>query len=241
MESKGSRRIGGLLLAALVVSGCIEPQATTGPSASASPTTVEASPTPAPTSAAVASPEPTSLPTAEPTVEPTIEPEPTEMPCPTARLLNVREFVGAPWRCFAGEDVRIKGWLDTPPASGYEGPAAIYPLWLAYPESGPCNPPADDCSLTVAIWQDVPLDPDHICSDEEPSCSLFFPHSAPGTGLHFLPLEHWVILTGHTDDPAAERCHWEYGPDVEPGTLDDADAVARCRAQFVVTEIDRAN
>jgi hypothetical protein len=73
----------------------------------------------------------------------------------------------------------------------------------------------------------------------EPYCGVFFPHSAPGTGLHFLPLEHWVILTGHTDDPAAERCH--YPPDSEPGIHDDADAVEWCRAQFVVTEVDRVD
>lgn len=240
MESKGSRRIGGLLLAAMVVSGCIESQATTGPSASASPT-VEASPTPAPTASAVASQEPTPLPTAEPTVEPTIEPEPTEVPCPTARLLSVREFVEAPWQCFAGHDVRIKGWLDEPPAFGVL-PPVIKPLWLAYPEGGQtCDEPDEDCFYAVALWQDVPLDPDHVCSGDEPYCGFLFPHSAPGTGLHFLPLEHWVILTGHTDDPAAERCHWEYPPDAEQGSLDDAEAVEHCRAEFVVTEIDRAN
>jgi hypothetical protein len=127
-----------------------------------------------------------------------------------------------------------------PPAFGVL-PPVIKPLWLAYPESGPCSPPAEGCSLAIAMWQDVPLDPDHVCSGDEPSCGFFFPHSAPGTGLHFLPLEHWVILTGHTDDPAADKCHWEYPPDVEAGTLDDAAAVEHCRAEFVVTEIDRAN
>jgi hypothetical protein len=147
----------------------------------------------------------------------------------------VREFVEADFRCFASKDVRIKGWLDTPPPMGFEGPT-IHPLWLAYPESGPCNPPADDCSLAIAIWQDVPLDPEHICSTEESYCSLFFPHSAPGTGLHFLPLRRWVILTGHTDDPAAQRCHYE--PDEQSVSPDDTVAVEQCRTQFVVTEID---
>lgn len=232
-----SNRLIAWLLSALLASACVPPLATTLPSTSASPTAVaQASPevTSPPT------PQPTVEPTTGPSAEPTIEPEPTAGTCPTARLLFVREFVEAPWQCFAGVDVRIKGWLDTPPPFGDEGPA-IHPLWLAYPESGPCSPPAEGCSLAVALWQDVPLDPDHVCSGDAPYCSFFFPHSAPGTGLHFLPLEEWVILIGHTDDPAAEHCHWEYPPGSEPGTLDDADAVQHCRAEFVVTTIDRVD
>jgi hypothetical protein len=148
----------------------------------------------------------------------------------------VREFAEASWQCFADRDVRVKGWLDGPPPLGFEGPAT-YPRWLAYPESGPCDPPEEGCSVTIAMWQDVPLDADRICSDADAYCSLFFPHSAPGTGLHFLPLRRWVILTGHTDDPAAQRCHYEYPPGEDP-VFDDAQAVEHCRTQFVVTEID---
>ena len=229
------------LLAAVLLAGCLQPTGSAAPSTNA---------TTAPSATAVASPgatdaptagptaEPTPAPSPEPTVEPTIEPEPTDAVCPTSRVLTVRQFVDSPRSCFDGKDVKIKGWLDTPGPLDFAGPS-IRPFWLAYPETGPCSSPSPTCSLGIALWQDVPLDPEHICEeDREAYCSLIFPHSAPGTGLHFMPLRRWVILTGHTDDPAAERCHWEYPPEVEPGTLDDDDAVRHCRAQFVVTKID---
>lgn len=239
MSPNGLARFGAALLAPLLVAACLDPGPTAAPTSVANPTP-SAAPTAEPTQAAVASLPPTAEPTIEPSAEPTIEPEPTAATCPTARLLAVREFVEAPWQCFAGHDVRIKGWLDEPTGTGFL-PPLIRPVWLAYPEGGQtCDEPDEDCFYSVALWQDVPLTPDHVCSEEEPYCSFLIPHSAPGTGLHFLPLEHWVILTGHTDDPAAQRCHYEYPPDVEPGSLDDADAVRHCRRQFVVTEIDRA-
>jgi hypothetical protein len=244
MGSRGSSRIGVLLVAvSLVAAACMQPVASLSPS---SPPTAGPSGTPSPTTAAVASPTvtdpattaPTIAPTVEPTAEPTVDPTgpPPSLPCPTARLLNVREFVQASWQCFAGRDVRIKGWLDTPPPFGYEGPA-IYPLWLAYPESRQCAEHTG-CSVTLALWQDVPVDDDHMCSSDEAYCSLVFPHTPPGSELHFGPLERWLILTGHTDDPAAQRCHYEDPPGEDLGTLDDADAVAHCQREFVVTEID---
>ncbi len=234
-------RFGAALLSPLLVAACLPSGPTAAPTSGAKPTP-NASPTAEPTQAAVATVPPTARPTIEPSAEPTIEPEPSLAPCPTARLLSVREFVEAPRSCFAGRDVLVfKGWLDEPGPLGFH-PPLIWPIWLAYPEGGQtCDEQIADCFYSIALWQDVPLDPDHVCSDDEPYCSLFFPHSAPGTGLHFLPLEHWVIRPGHTDDPAAERCHWEYSPDIEPGSLDDAEAVEHCRTQFVVTEIDRAD
>ena len=149
----------------------------------------------------------------------------------------MRQFVEANASCFK-KDVRVKGWLDEPGPFGFEGPA-IHPLWLAYPEGGQtCEQQEPECFYSVAMWQDVPPSGDHVCSSDEPYCSYFFPHSAPGTGLHFLPLERWVILTGHTFDAAAERCHYEYPPGTEPDPIDDLNAVERCRGEFVVTEID---
>ena len=51
------------------------------------------------------------------------------------------------------------------------------------------------------------------------------------------PLQRWVILAGHTNDAAAEGCHWTTIEDFG-GERDDADAVRHCRKQFVVTAIE---
>ena len=139
-------------------------------------------------------------------------------------------------QCFRDHDVRVKGWLDEPGPVDFGG-LTIRPAWLAYPESyQTCDDPAADCIHLVALWQDTPPAGDHACTSDEPYCRVIFPHSAPGTGLHFAPLRRWVILTGHTDDPAAQRCHWEDPADA--GGFDEAYAVEACREQFVVTEID---
>ena len=147
----------------------------------------------------------------------------------------MQEFVEAKRSCFSAQDVRIRGWLDEPSPFGVIGPS-IKPLWLAYPQGGrTCDEQEAHCFYSIALWQVVPPGPDEVCSED--FCGDLIPHVAPGSGLVLEPLERWVILTGHTHDAAAERCHWELPLDVT-AEVDDAEAVAHCRRQFVVTAIE---
>ena len=221
------------ILVGLLVAACTPSVPSPVPNGSQAVITNPPSESPAPST-----PTMTDAPTVEP--EPSAEPspEPTgpvpSLPCPSAKLLSVREFVEASWQCFRDHDVRVKGWLDNAPSFGFEGPA-IHPLWLAYPETRECLP--EGCTIALSLWQDV-TNGDYECSnDSEAYCSYFFFHTAPGSNLHLGPLQRWLILTGHTSDSAAERCHYEYPPGEDP-YLDDAMAVEHCRTQFVVTEVD---
>lgn len=211
MGSTGSERIGARVLAALVMAACTQP---TGSSASAALATA--------TPGAIASLEPTATATSEPTAEA----DGTPKPCPTGKVLTVVEFVrGGRRGCFRDEDIRIRGWLDDPTPMGFEGPQ-IEPTWLAYADSS-----------GAALWSAVPEGEFYHCPTDEPNCRFFFPRLKPSSGLSFLPLERWVILTGHLQDPAAEDCHFAYPDDWEGGRYDDADAVRQCRQGFVVTAI----
>ncbi len=210
-----------LVLATVLLAACDQPQASSSSPPAATPTV-------GPSTLAVAS--------AEPTAIPTPQPDPTEIPCPTAPVLTVREYVEAPRTCFRGVEVRIRGWLDT--IEGLHGTGAgIKPFWLAYPQIGrTCDEREPHCFYAATLWQHAPPDVSP-CSEEEPHCAIVFPHIRPDSSLTFEPLQRWLILTGHTNDPAAEGCRWWYGDERE-GDLDDAEAVRHCRKQFVVTAIE---
>lgn len=209
-----------LVLASAILVGCssggpVGPTPTVEPSASPTET---ATSTPAPTSVPNATSGP-SVPT-EPTPVP--EPTPSTGPCPTGSQLTVRQFVDADPACFGGADLQIRGWLDTPPPLGFEN--VIEPAWLWYPTDS-----------AATLWFGVPQG-EHICDrDRDGWCSWFFPHVAPDSTASLLPLKRWVILTGHTHDPAAETCR--YGGDAGPAP----DLVAACRTNFVVTAIRPAS
>lgn len=207
------RRLLSTLVVTALISGCSAYPNVSSPSPLATVT---------PSAAAVATATPTLAPTTEPTIEPkpTVEPEPTEEPCPTAEVLTVREFVAASWECFGVEDVKIKAWLDGPPMFGFEGPR-VRPGWLYYP--------VEDAT---ALWNDAPKDDDRFnCSGRKLWCPGVFPHLKPDSGLSFLPLQRWVVVTGHLRDPAAETCHYDFDPEPVP------DLVEVCRQMLVVTAI----
>jgi hypothetical protein len=175
---------------------------------------------------------PAPTPTAEPSLAalassgPT--PEPTDQPCPTAEILTVGEFVRAKPSCFGDEPFKLRSWADRPPPTGFEGPAHIEPRWLYYPDE----------NLTV-LWSAKTVG--HRCPDVEPDCDGFFPHINPDSGLSFLPLGRWVIVTGHLRDPAAERCRYVYPDDWTDPKADDMEAIRRCRTHFVVTAIEEVS
>jgi hypothetical protein len=226
MLSSGSKRSVALLLAALLIAACDQPGASTPPAATA-------------TAAAIASVEPSAAPsiapTVEPTVAPTVEPTvaPTEVPvitpppidpsCPNAidDIISVQEYVDATASCFKN-GIRVRGWLDTPPALGFL-PPIVKPSWLYYPDDS-----------AASLWHQPPPEPDHVCT-EGADCWWFFPHMDPDVELDFEPLERWVIVTGHTRDPRAKNCHYEgEGPNPNP------ELVVICRRQLVVTAIEAA-
>lgn len=178
------------------------------------------------TSSAVDTPGPTVSETR--TASPTPTPEPTYGPCPTGSPLTVREFVTADPACFGAADLVIRGWLDTPPALGFE-PPAIEPGWLYYP--------ADNAPT---LFNAQPTDPDHICSDGAPECPWFFPHLNPVSGLTFGEQPRWLLVTGHLADAAAEKCHFVYPEDWPYLHYDDQDAVNQCRGSFVAVSFRNA-
>jgi hypothetical protein len=227
MGSNGSRRFGGLVLAAILIGGCGQPAASTSPGPSATEAGLSTA-SPEPTAAAVASAEPTAAatpePTAEPTEEPVVTPKPIDPSCPNASddTISVQEYVDAATSCFR-DGIRVRGWLDTPPAIGFE-PPLVKPTWLYYPNG----------DSATSLWHQPPPEPDHVCADGE-ECWWFFPHMDPNVGLEFEPLDRWVILTGHTRDPRAQNCHYDgVGPNPNP------DLVVICGRQLVVTAIEDA-
>lgn len=162
-------------------------------------------------------------PTLEPTlvIEPTAEPERTYGPCPTTPVISVKAFLLADPACFDAGDLEIRGWLDYPSPLGFECPC-VEPSWLWYPtDEG------------AALWFDVPQG-ETCTEDVDAWCYAFFPHRTPDSQLALLPLKRWVILTGHTHDPAAETCKYE--EDSEP----NPELVAVCLSKFVVTAVRTA-
>lgn len=178
---------------------------------------------------------PAGTPSAAPATEgvpssvPTSTPRPTPTPvagvgnCPTDSQLTVAQFAEADPACFGSADVEIRGWLDKPPAIGFE-PPGISPRWLHYPSG----------SDLTTLWEARP-EPDGSCPTiGEQGCTGFFWHIDPASGLTLDGPPRWLIVTGHLDDPAAQTCHYVYPEDWTKERADDAEAVATCRAQFVI-------
>ena len=233
MASTGSKRVGAVMLAALVIAACHRSTATASGSAPPSLT-----PTVVPTTAAVATEVPTPSPTAEPTpeltpeptVEPTEAPEAIAWPCPTDSPINLLELTNARLRCFGNDQIRVRAWLETGPAIGWL-PPTIAPAWLVYP-----NVQNSDHS-SFALWYKPPDNSDVICG--ESYCRFDWVHLPPGSTLELRGPARWVIAIGHINDPAADRCHWTWPEDweVDP-SYDDADAVAICRRAFILEAIE---
>ena len=159
----------------------------------------------------------TSVRTADP---PTTEP----LPCSTHARLTVAEFVSTDPACLLDREVEIVGWLDAPPAMGWEGPG-IEPGWLVYPAASPIS----------GFWSAIPVGQDHICPEE--GCGWMFIHIDPRSGLSLGTKPRWVIVTGHISDPAADTCHYVYPADSNDIKPSDLGARRDCRSGFVLTSI----
>ena len=193
---------------AVLVGGCA---ATAIPSAmpSALPTATDA--TVSGPTAATATPRPTPTPV-------------LAAPCPIGSPLEVLEVTESDPECLHGEIV-VTGWLDFPPAMGWEGPS-VEPAWLYYPPEG-----------VSALWSSRVVEPEHSCPAGGP-CGWFFLHLPPTSTITLMREPGHITLRGHFGDPASATCH--YLADAEEfGTADDAEAVRQCESHFVVTEIVR--
>ena len=189
-----------------------------------------ATPTPE-TTAQVASATATALPTAAATSTP--GPTPTAVSsgfesCPTESPVSPRQLVESDPTCFGSDDVVVRGWLDVPTVVGFE-PPDVKPRWLYYPAGN-----------LSAIWSDRPVGPDQVCVVDGETCRWFFAHVNPRSGVVLEGPPRWLLLTGHFQDPAAERCHYVFPEGYDEGRPDDGLAVEACRANFVLVDVQNA-
>jgi hypothetical protein len=136
--------------------------------------------------------------------------------------MTVKQFVEADPSCAIGTDVEIRGWLDAPPAIGFE-PPGIEPSWLNW------------FGGLAFIYETGPVGPDGIC--ETPggrACADFLWSINPASGLELTGPPRWLIVRGHLDDPAATTCRYVYPDDWTGERADDAQAVETCRERFVI-------
>jgi hypothetical protein len=146
---------------------------------------------------------------------------PTPVICPPTQPFSVDQYleiVSVEPGCFGPADVTIRGWIDQPPMLGFM-PPLIRPGWLAYPPEP-----------TLALWDAPPNGSDCLGSD----CNAMLIHIRPGSDVRFDLPARWVIVTGHSLDPAAATCHYEGRPtptDQAPGDY------TGCNVQFVITNV----
>ncbi len=168
-----------LAIAAVVVAwgaaGCAGGQ--TGVEAPTPPPAV--SPTVPPADTDVASPRPTWTPGPAPTSSPVAG------ACPGSPM-TVDQLLTADGACFGGRDVGVTGWLAEPwGVGGYL--AGVEPAWLGEPMTD------------VVLWE---RPRDSAACQADGACDFAFLHFPPGADPWTLPLDRWVRLTGHLDDPS---------------------------------------
>jgi hypothetical protein len=202
-------RLVSMIGSAFILAGCAVASSSLSPSAGSTAPTIAA-----PSAASSAGPTSTSRPTPTPVSG--------AGKCPTDSPLSVAQFTDADPRCFGGADVEIRGWLDSPPDTGVE-PPFVDPAWLAY-----------STPMMTSLWEIPPVGPNHFCPNQNGACPWFFLHIDPASGLTLDFPPRWLIVTGHTQDPAAETCHFVYGEEWTEPRLDDALAVESCRTKLVI-------
>ncbi len=118
--------------------------------------------------------------------------------------------------CYGHRTLRFTAYVRDPGEVGWTYTYGLDPGWFR--TAG---------SLFVATTSDIQ-------PGRGPFTALAVP---PGLGeLQAKHVGHWVVVTGHFDDPAAATCTATGEPGVAPSA---ADAVAICRSTFVVASIAR--
>lgn len=119
--------------------------------------------------------------------------------------------------CYGDRTLRFTAWVRDPGVTGWLYPFGLAPRWFWS---------ADGLFVSVAAERPPGV---------TPLVALAVP---PELGdVQAKHVGHWVRVTGHFDDPAAQACV----PTGDPGVAPTADeAVAICRSTFVVGSVARA-
>jgi hypothetical protein len=154
-----------------------------------------------------------------PVIEPMPQPGPTACGEPPDSIL---EFMGLDQRlavaCFGDSPMTLTAWSAPCQGCGGAGePGNGEPAWLLQPANKLYLLPAQ-MSMDGGWSKEAILHGDLAWRPE-------------WTGT-------WLRLTGHFDDPAAQTCRWHPRPDEEPYYWGPEADVSRCRAMFVITELE---
>lgn len=119
--------------------------------------------------------------------------------------------------CYGDRTLRFTAFVRDPGAVGWTYPYGLKPAWF---RAG---------AFFVAARND-------LAPGVGPITALAVP---PALGdLQAEQVGHWVVVTGHFDDPAAAGCTATGNPEVAPSA---ADAVLICRSTFVVESVARTS
>jgi len=116
--------------------------------------------------------------------------------------------------CYGRRTLRFTAYVRDPGVVGWEHPFGLKPAWFRSADG-----------LFVSVAAEFP-------PGVTPLVALAVP---PALGdLQAKLVGHWVVVTGHFDDPAAATCVASGEPGVVPGP---AETVAICRSTFVVSAV----
>ncbi|HEX5578655.1 MAG TPA: SH3 domain-containing protein [Candidatus Limnocylindria bacterium] len=141
------------------------------------------------------------------------------LPRDVLELLSIDPLMAAD--CFGDRPITIRAWSVACEGCYGDGSGEWQPAWLAEPTDLRL---LHLSAIDTADWGtiDAVLDPSlRDRAADHPS--------------------RWVEVTGHYDDPAAITCRWTPPVSEEMWFSGTADAVATCRARFVVTAVHRAS
>ena len=148
----------------------------------------------------------------------------TALKCPGGELLELRDYMTAVPGCFGGRTVSVRAWEDQPIVTGWEAPAPK-PSWLSLPDS------------SRFFWS---IRPASTTGCGTPECYGMFVYQDPRARVRLGKAGRWVIITGHREDSAAERCRWPAGTGPQDAVASGLVARRECRSAFVIESIRRA-
>ena len=134
--------------------------------------------------------------------------------------MSVATFLAADPACFGSADVALTGWEDRP--NGIDGASTyVEPNWLG------------EQSPAVLVDRLPPA-----CGSENTCEPFLFVHADPASALRFERDGHYVVITGHRQDPTADTClfHGPSGDDGVPVPSPNA-VLEACRDAFVLTSV----
>jgi hypothetical protein len=201
-------RLAVIPIVAMLLAGCAQAAAPSGPIPASS------------LDVAIASPLASVVPTSEPPATP-----PSSEPCPISDTLTVHELLAVDPSCFGDRPLTVVGWAAPPPIFGVL-PPGIAPRWLWWV-----------ATTEFVVWDHSRGSLSDLACSQGQCPPYLLLHTAPGTAINLAGWKNGVRLLGHFNDPAAETCHYVYPPDWTESPQPDSQARAFCRSAFVVTAI----